>query len=357
LKSVYFDSALSAVVEFLTNVTQVIVLAVGGLALVKGELTIGLLIAYFQYVQMLFNPVEDLTEKYTIIQSGLASMDKIMALFQHPIEPVRPVLPKVLPLKEGKIEGELQFENVTFSYQEDHPILNSISFIAKPGQTVALVGASGSGKTTTIKLLSRFYDPEQGSILLDGVDIRDLDIHQLRSQMVVIHQDDFVFSRPLIENVLLTDLSELNTLEEKEAASQKSLTALQEAYCGDWVDRLPEGQYEMMTERGKNLSGGERQLLFFARAMAHNPPILILDEATATIDPYTESLIQAATDKMMADRTVIIIAHRLSSIEKADQILVMDAGRIIESGTHSELMRQEGAYARFYETQKLTEQQ
>jgi ATP-binding cassette subfamily B protein len=355
LKSVYFDSSLSAVVEFLTNVTQVIVLAVGGLALVKGEMTIGLLIAYFQYVQMLFNPVEDLTEKYTIIQSGLASMDKIMALFQHPIAPARPLSPKTLPLNEGKSQGELQFENVTFSYQEDHPILNNISFTAKPGQTVALVGASGSGKTTTIKLLSRFYDPEHGRILLDGVDIRDLDIHDLRRQMVVIHQDDFVFSRPLIENVLLEDLSEFNTSDQKDTVAQKSLKALQEAYCMDWVNRLSQGQYELMTERGKNLSGGERQLLFFARAMAHNPPILILDEATATIDPYTESLIQAATEKMMTDRTVIIIAHRLSTIEKADQILVMEAGRIIESGTHTELLNKEGAYARFYETQKLTE--
>jgi ATP-binding cassette subfamily B protein len=345
LNSVFYDSSLSAVIEFLTNITLILVLWIGGEAIIGEEMTFGLLVAFFQFVQMMFNPIEDVSEKYTIIQSGLASIDKIMALFNQSAETVSPPDPTPLP----RARGHLRFDGVSFGYLPNQPVLKEVSFEVQPGQKVALVGPSGSGKTTLIKLLSRFYDVTAGEIQLDGHPLRHYALDELRRNIVVIQQDDFLFSRPVSENISLEDAHEV-----KEVARLTHALTLSNAMAV--VDRLPNGVDEPLRERGKNLSSGEKQLLLFARAIYHDPPILILDEATSAIDPHTEALVQEAMERVMAGRTVLLIAHRLTTIRQADLILVLDEGRLIESGNHDQLMAHNGTYAKFYRYQQALEE-
>lgn len=346
LDSIFYSTAFNAVVEFMTLITLVLILWLGGLKVHDGAMTIGALVGFFLFVRKMFEPVEDVSEKYSILQSGLASIDKVMALFQDKpdiqhqqlaTEPVRK--------HPAKAKGEIIFENVTFGYKAEHPILKDLNLHIRPGEKIALVGPSGAGKTTLIKLLLRFYDVNQGSLKLDGKDLREWNLHALRRNIVSIQQDDFLFSRSVSENIALEAYRPDMEPMLRQAAEQSN--ALQV------IERLPNGFEESLEERGKNLSAGEKQLLLFARAIYHDPAILVLDEATSAIDPVTEHLVQAAMDQLMADRTVLIVAHRLSTIQQVDRILVMEQGRIVQQGSHQQLLQQPGLYRQFYEYQEL----
>lgn len=355
-KSVFYSLSFNSVVELLTILTQAAVLWVAGMAILQGNMTFGLLGAFFMLVTMAFEPIENVSEKITIIQSGLSSIDKVMGLLKEEPEITSPLHPTSFP---SPLKGELIFDGVRFGYRPDLPIIQDMHFTVKAGETLALVGPSGAGKTTLIKLLMRFYDIQAGSIRLDGVDIRALDLTMLRRHMVSIQQDDILFSRSVAENITLTP----GLFSAMQEGDQKRLMdAVREVNALSIVNRLPAQFDEVLLERGKNLSVGERQLILFARAVYHNPCILILDEATSAVDSKTEGLVQEALQRLMQPkkeqaqdlenhRTVITIAHRLSTIEAADQILLIDQGQILEQGSHAQLMTQKGRYAEFYNYQ------
>lgn len=346
LDSIFYSTAFNAVVEFMTLITLVLILWLGGLQVNSGTLTIGALVGFFLFVRKMFEPVEDVSEKYSILQSGLASIDKVMALFQEQPD----MLHQQLAQESGadhlpKASGDIIFENVTFGYKPEHPILKNLNLHIRPGEKIAIVGPSGAGKTTLIKLLLRFYDVDSGALKLDGKDVRAWNLHALRRNVVSIQQDDFLFSRSVSENIALEAYRPDMAPDLHRAAEQSNALKV--------IERLPKGFEEPLEERGKNLSAGEKQLLLFARAIYHDPAILVLDEATSAIDPVTENLVQEAMDKLMVDRTVLIVAHRLSTIKQVDRILVMEQGQIVQQGSHQELLRQPGLYQQFYEYQEL----
>lgn len=346
LDSIFYSTAFNAVVEFMTLITLVLILWLGGLRVHDGAMTIGALVGFFLFVRKMFEPVEDVSEKYSILQSGLASIDKVMALFQEqPDIQHRQLASEPVAAHPPKASGEIIFENVTFGYKPEHPILKELNLRIRPGEKIALVGPSGAGKTTLIKLLLRFYDVNQGSLKLDGTDLREWNLHALRRNIVSIQQDDFLFSRSVSENIALEPYQPEMEPALRRAAEQSNALKV--------IERLSKGFEEELEERGKNLSAGEKQLLLFARAVYHDPAILVLDEATSAIDPVTEHLVQEAMDKLMVDRTVLIVAHRLSTIQQVDRILVMEQGRIVQQGSHQELLRQPGLYRQFYEYQEL----
>jgi ATP-binding cassette subfamily B protein len=346
LASILYSTSFNAVVDYMTLLTLVLILWLGGQGVQDGTMTIGALVGFFLFVRKMFEPVEDVSEKYSILQSGLASIDKVMALFQEKPDILHQqleteVVPAVLP----KAKGEITLEHLTFGYHPEHPILKDINLHIKPGEKIAIVGPSGAGKTTFIKLLLRFYDVDSGSLKLDGLDVRDWNLHALRRNIVSIQQDDFLFSRSVTENIALAPYEPSMEAALHHAAEQSNALKL--------IERLPNGFQEVLEERGKNLSAGEKQLLLFARAIYHDPAILVLDEATSAIDPVTEHLVQEAMDKLMENRTVLIVAHRLSTIQQVDRILVMEHGRIVQQGSHAELIRQPGLYQQFYQYQEL----
>lgn len=346
LDSIFYSTAFNAVVEFMTLITLVLVLWLGGLQVHSGTLTIGALVGFFLFVRKMFEPVEDVSEKYSILQSGLASIDKVMALFQdQPDLQHRQLAQEEVTVPLPKANGAIDLEAVSFGYNPQHLILKDISLHIRPGEKIAIVGPSGAGKTTLIKLLLRFYDVTSGSLKLDGRDVRDWNLHALRRNIVSIQQDDFLFSRSISENIALEPYrADLLPALQQAAEKSKALSVIQ---------RLSQGFETVLEERGKNLSAGEKQLLLFARAVYHDPAILVLDEATSAIDLVTEQLVQTAMDQVMADRTVLVVAHRLSTIQQADRILVMEQGRIAQQGTHPELLQQPGLYRQFYEYQEL----
>lgn len=346
LASILYSTSFNAVVDYMTLLTLVLILWLGGQGVQDGTMTIGALVGFFLFVRKMFEPVEDVSEKYSILQSGLASIDKVMALFQEKPDILHQQLeteavPAVLP----KAKGEITLEHLTFGYHPEHPILKDINLHIKPGEKIAIVGPSGAGKTTFIKLLLRFYDVDSGFLKLDGLDVRDWNLHALRRNIVSIQQDDFLFSRSVTENIALAPYEPSMEAALHHAAEQSNALKL--------IERLPNGFQEVLEERGKNLSAGEKQLLLFARAIYHDPAILVLDEATSAIDPVTEHLVQEAMDKLMENRTVLIVAHRLSTIQQVDRILVMEHGRIVQQGSHAELIRQPGLYQQFYQYQEL----
>ncbi|MEI6126520.1 MAG: ABC transporter ATP-binding protein, partial [Pseudomonadota bacterium] len=323
----------------LTRVSAIaLIIWYGGGKTITEALTLGTLVVFLYYMRMFFTPIQDIAEKYNIIQSAFASLERIYLLLHDTsiiADPPAPVRPEIFP-------GTIEFRNVSFSYNENEPVLSDVSFSVKSGETVAIVGLTGAGKSTIINLIERFYDVTRGSICIGGTDIRRMDSSFLRSNIGLVMQDVFLFSGTIESNITLG-----STLYSPEQINHAAAVA----NAAGFIQRLPAGMQEEVQEGGKTLSAGQRQLLSFARAVLINPRILILDEATSNIDPVTEGLIQDAMEKLLQGRTAIIIAHRFSTIRRADRIIVLHKGRIHEQGTHDELLAQEGLYRQLYDLQ------
>src|SRR3984893_13953754 len=331
-------------VEFLGVAAIALILWVGGVRIFAGTLTLGGLVGFMQFAQRFFRPIQDLSEKFNILQSAMAASERIFKLLDEPITISSDA--GAIPLRDPR--GEIEFRNVWFSYksgepkEEDDWVLRDVSFRVEPGQTMAIVGHTGAGKTTLISLLLRFYDIQRGQILLDGIDIRKIQLQDLRRQFGIVLQDPFLFSGTIESNVRLgTAGIDRATVEH----------AVSEVGLGDFIRALPDGVETSVNERGSTLSVGQRQLINFARALAHNPRFLILDEATSSVDTKTELLIREALDRLLSGRTALVIAHRLSTIQHANRILVFHKGRLREQGAHQELLAQRGIYYRLYQLQ------
>ncbi len=325
-------------VNLIYYVSLISALVYGGFALVRGEIAVGVIVAFTLYIKQLFQPVMELAEKFNIFQSSMASIERVFLLMEEPDTIVNPES----PWKTDSLKGEVEFRDVSFHYQEDEPILKNISFKASPGETIALVGATGSGKSTIMSLLTRLYDTIEGDILFDGVSIRNYDKEYIRKRIAPVLQDVFLFSGTIRDNIRLLN---------REITDEEIWEAAEFVNAHHFIKRLPRGLDHRVTEGGTTLSAGERQLLSFARALVHDPDILILDEATASIDTQTEMYIQEATKKIIQGRTTFVVAHRLSTIVSADQILVIHKGRIVERGDHQSLLAQEGLYYDLYRLQ------
>ena len=345
--TIFFDSAISALIEWVALVAIAVVLALGGVMVDGGSMGLGTLTTFILFSQRLFDPLRQLAERFTQIQGGLTAIQRIDELMEQPIEIAD--LPdsqrSTAALRSGgerASAGEVVFENVSFAYRSDDPILTDLSFHIAAGEHVALVGPTGSGKTTVIRLLCRLYEPQQGRILLDGIDIRELPLSTLRQRLGVVLQDTFLFSGNVADNLRLDapiDDAELGRL-----CHDLGLDSL--------LERLPDGLETELRERGGNLSSGERQLLSVVRVAIRNPSVLIMDEATAFLDPSTEATLQRDLDTLLSERTAIVIAHRLATVEAADRILVLRKGRLIEQGTHLQLRADGGLYAQLADLQE-----
>ncbi len=320
-------------IEITASVGIALVLVYGGGNVLTGALTIGALVAFISYVRQMFQPLADISQKYNIMQSAMAAGERIFAILD-----TEPEIADKPSARNTVLTGAIEFDNVTFSYETDKNVLRNVSFKVESGKSVALVGPTGAGKTSIISLLCRFYDVDSGGILLDGNDLRDLPVQTLRESISIVLQDAFIFSRSIEDNIRLG--RDLTREQVREAADMVQVTP--------FIEKLPEGFDTVMAERGATLSTGQKQLICFARALAHDPRILVLDEATSNVDPATEQLIQNAIEVLMKNRTSIVVAHRLSTIQKADQILVIDDGRLLERGNHQELLARRGIYYNLY---------
>jgi ATP-binding cassette subfamily B protein len=325
-------------VELAGVIAVAIILYWGGGMALRGVVSVGTAIAFIQYSQRFFRPIQDLSDKYNLLQAAMASSERIFKLLDTPVTIVDPPQPQPLPSPRGQVE----FHKVGFAYKDNHKILDNISFTIEPGETVAVVGHTGAGKTTLTNLLLRFYEVQQGSITFDGIDIRELRLRDLRSNFGIVLQDPFLFSGTIATNIRLG--SEGITDAEVRAAAQQ--VNLQE-----FIEGLPAAFDEPVRERGATLSVGQKQLLSFARALAHNPRILVLDEATSSVDPETEHLLREGLKRLIENRTSLVIAHRLSTIQNASKIVVLHKGRVREVGTHQELLDQRGIYFKLYQLQ------
>jgi ATP-binding cassette subfamily B multidrug efflux pump len=333
-----YEAALYSMVEAAGAVSVGLLLWYGGGEVLHGAIGIGTLVAFKEYLHRFFVPLRDFSQKYAVMQSAMASAERIFQLLDTPVDIRSPAKARV----PQPLRGEVVFDNVWFRYKADTPVLKGVSFRVAPGERVAVVGATGSGKTTTIKLLNRSYDIEQGSIKVGGIDVRDWDLRALRRHIGVVLQDVFLFSGDVRANLALGDPTiPLERIQE----------AARVANADAFIRRLPEGYAAHVRERGSNFSGGQRQLLALARVLVYQPEILVMDEATSSIDSETEGLIQDALEKVMRHRTCVLIAHRLSTIRNADRIIVLHHGEVREAGSHAELMEQGGIYHRLYQLQ------
>jgi ATP-binding cassette subfamily B multidrug efflux pump len=323
--------------EILSSGAIGLVLWYGGGKVIQELISIGALVAFLSYIRMFFQPIRDLSEKYNILQSAMASLERIFSLLDRHEKISEPLFPK-----KGEIKGNIEYHGVSFSYDGEEKVLKEVSFSVHEGETIAIVGATGAGKTSLLNLLERFYEVKEGVILLDGIDIRERDVSHLRSHIGLVMQDTFLFSGDVEENICLRD----RTMDGERVREVARVVNAEKM-----IQRLPNGYHTLIGEGGETLSSGEKQLLAFARALYIDPKILILDEATSHVDPETERLIQEGLARLLKGRTAIVIAHRLSTIQHADQIVVLHKGRVREIGTHAELMARRGLYFRLYQLQ------
>jgi len=340
LKTIFYFSIFWPMVEVLASLAMALVVWYGGARALMDQVTFGVLLAFIQYVRQFFNPIRGLSEKYNTLQSALASSERIFNVLDTPNK----VIETKSPVSPGKISGRIEFRNVNFRYNEDQEqIIKNVSFTAESGELLAVVGATGAGKSTLINLLLRYYDIREGKILLDGINIKDLSLNELRSNFGLVLQDNALFSGTVHDNI---------TLGNNNITREQVIKASKEVEAHHFIKKLP-GSYDyILRERGASLSMGQRQLICFVRAMVYDPKILILDEATSSVDSETEELVAKACERMMKGRTSIVIAHRLSTIQGADRILVMHKGEIRETGPHQELIEKEGGiYRKLYELQ------
>ena len=339
VRSLFYFISFSSITNFLSALAVALIIWYGGGRVLVGALTLGALVAYLQYVDRFFLPVRDLAEKYNILQSAMASSERIFKVLDESIIVQDPPEPQAF----GKVHGEIEFRDVWFAYNPGDWVLKGISFKIRPGERVAFVGATGAGKTSLISLISRFYDVQKGAVCIDGIDVRNVRQKDLRKHVGTVLQDPFIFSGTIASNIRLHD---------KSISDERVRQAAEYVNAAHFIEQLPHQYEEEVRERGAGLSVGQKQLLAFARAIAFNPEILlILDEATSSVDTETEVLIQDALNKLMLNRTSIIIAHRLSTIRNVDRIIVMHKGRIVEQGTHEELLNRQGVYRRLYDYQ------
>jgi ATP-binding cassette, subfamily B, multidrug efflux pump len=325
-------------VDFLGSLASALVLGVGGWLVLGDTLTAGTLVAFLLYVDRFFDPIRELAQRYNSFQVTMASCERIFSLLDTPPDLEDQPGAKVLP----PLRGEVDFVDVSFHYKPDEPVLDHVTLHAEPGQRIALVGETGAGKSTVIRLLARFFDVSDGKILVDGYDIRDMTVASLRSQMGIVLQDTYLFGATVMENIRYGRL---------DATDEEAMAAARAVGADLFIERLPYKYFTVLQENGSNLSVGQRQVISFARAILANPAILILDEATSSVDTATEKIIEHAMDTLMEGRTSFVIAHRLSTIVGADQIVVMDRGRIVERGTHEELLALRGRYYGLYTMQ------
>lgn len=344
IETIYYYAIFYPLVDFIGAVGIALVIFffgyeyLSGLSATGRALTIGILASFIQYSQQLFQPIRDLSDKFNVLQAAIVASHRIFVLLDLDVAIKTPEKPK----RTGKAVGKIEFRNVWFAYKENDWVLKDVSFTINASESIALVGHTGSGKTTVTNLLMRFYDIQQGQILLDDVDIREWDLHDLRANFAVVLQDVFLFSGSIENNIRLGN---------NELSDERVRWAAEEVCAAPFIEKLEGGYRSEVRERGAGLSVGQKQLISFARALAFDPKILILDEATSSIDTETEQLIQQAVDRVMQDRTSLVVAHRLSTIQKCDRIMVFHHGELRESGTHNELLLHRGLYWRLYQLQ------
>ncbi len=338
VKSVFYYALFYPGVEILSSIAIGLIIWYGGGEIIHSALTIGTIFAFLQFTEMFFRPIRDLSEKYNIMQTAMASSERIFRLLDNQTFVKNPEN----PVKLDKVKGGIEFKNVCFAYNEEEYILKNISFKINPGETIAIVGHTGAGKTSIINILNRFYDIQKGSIELDGTDISTIDKRELRKYISIVLQDVFLFSGTIKSNI---------SMDNEDVSFERVLNAAKIVGADKFIDRLPNKFDEEVKERGSTLSVGQKQLISFARALAYDPKILVLDEATSSVDTETEILIQRAIEKLLIGRTAIVIAHRLSTIQSADKIIVMHKGEIRETGNHQELLAKRGIYYKLYQLQ------
>lgn len=338
IKSIFYYAIFYPTVELLSSIAIGLIIWYGGGEVIQGVLTIGVLFAFIQFTEMFFRPIRDLSEKYNIMQTAMASSERIFKLLDNQTFIKNPDEPAELKSVQGRIE----FKNVWFAYEGEDYVLKDVSFSINPGESVAIVGHTGAGKSTLINILTRFYDIQKGSVLLDGIDIRKLDKRDLRQYISIVLQDVYLFSGDIKSNI---------RMDNENISDERVIEAANIVGAAKFIENLPKKYDEEVKERGATLSVGQKQLISFARALAYNPKILVLDEATSSIDTETEQLIQKAIQKLLVGRTAIVIAHRLSTIQNANKIIVMHKGEIRETGNHQQLLAKRGIYYKLYQLQ------